>query len=776
MDLPDSTQPRLEEQDSAREQETPDGSVSFFVRLWTYGGPWQPLSAVGLDKDEELGALISNLITEGRGKVTERSAEMLVARFHAPFYALSAAKSLQQRLLTFQRKQPPEQIVPSILISGEKGGATAAGEGSAPKIMAAGELLAGGNTAQILVSEGIYEIARNAPGFQFNPKPVREAGEGGASEAIYELLWTDESTYGHLRDAGKSSSGITTAGRYQILAELGRGAMGVVYKAFDQLIGRTVALKTISINRNTPNREELVERLKQEAKAAGSLDHPNIITIYDVGQEEDIVYLSMQFVEGKTLLHVLTEGGLPPLPALVSYAEQICSAVGFAHKRGVIHRDLKPANLMLTGEGVIKVLDFGIAKVEDATLTQTGLVVGTPTHMAPEQASGKKIDHRADIFALGSVFYELFTREKPFKGDVTTVLYKIMHEDPMAPSLINPALPGGIDAIIRKALAKDPNDRFQSCEEMGKAFSEQAALLKTGAAAPSVSAVGGTVAIPAVRPAVASATSLRREPVVQRPQRRIWPWFVVVTLLAVAGVAALAFSVKARTGSFPPVVQKLAAAWQRVASHLGASGSNAPSPSAPSQPASSANSQADQNSPANSSANDRPANSAPGSPADTSTGTSSPEPTSSDSIGASTAPQTPAAGQPSVAPVQNQNSQPAVGNAGTTPASDSAQGKDDPTKDSSQSSAAANASSDPATEPATKKPVKSAPRGGAATVDGFSRRDVPELVRQADAAAGRGDYRLARYEYNLILKLDPGNAAARAGLRRAQAAQQDAQH
>jgi serine/threonine-protein kinase len=751
--------------------------VSFFVRLWTYGGPWQPLSAVALDKDAELTGLIGNLITEGRGKVTERGAEMLVARFHAPFYALSAAKSLQQRLLTFQRKQPPEQIVPSILISGEKGGAAPAGEGSAPNVIAAGELLAGGNTAQILVSEGIYEIARNAPGFQFNPKPVREAGEAGASEAIYELLWTDESTYGHLRDAGKSSSGITTAGRYQILAELGRGAMGVVYKAFDQLIGRTVALKTISINRNTPNREELVERLKQEAKAAGNLDHPNIITIYDVGQEEDIVYLSMQFVEGKTLMHVLAEGGLPPLPALVSYAEQICSAVGFAHKRGVIHRDLKPANLMLTGEGVIKVLDFGIAKVEDATLTQTGLVVGTPTHMAPEQASGKKIDHRADIFALGSVFYELFTREKPFKGDVTTVLYKIMHEDPMAPSLINPALPGGIDAIIRKALAKDLNDRFQSCEEMGRAFSEQAALLKTGATALSVSAATGTVAIPAVRPAAVSAPSPRREPVVQRSQRRIWPWFVAATLLAVIGVAALAVSVKARTGSFPPLVQKLAAAWQRITSRHAASGSNTPSSSStPSQAANSGSSQADQNNAANTSTNDRPANSAPGSPTDTSAGASSPAPTSSDSNGTPTAPPT-SVSPPSGGTAQNQGSQPATGNAGpapATPATDSAQGKDAPAKDSSQSSVPVNASSEPAIEPVTKKPVKPAPLAGAATVDGFSRRDVPELVRQADAAAGRGDYRLARYEYNLILKLQPGNAAARAGLRRVQAAQQDA--
>jgi serine/threonine-protein kinase len=779
MELSDTTtQVRIENHEPSPEQAVPEGSASFLVRLWAYGGPGQPLSSLAIDSDPEVAELIRSLITEGQGRIMEQGDETLLACFHSPLHALAAAKALQHRLLTFHRLQPPQQVVASIVISGWKGQAASRQDSGEPS------LIDGSYTAQILVSEHIYEIAHNKPGFQFSPKPVREAGDGASSESIYELLWTDESTYGHLREAGQST-GIHTAGRYHIQGELGRGAMGIVYKAYDQLIGRTVALKTISIDRNAPNRRELIERLKREAKAAGGLDHPNIITIYDVGQEDDRVYLSMQFLEGKTLLAMLAEGRLPPLPTLISYAEQICSAVGFAHARGVIHRDLKPANLMLTSQGIIKVLDFGIAKIEDATLTQTGLVVGTPTHMAPEQAADRKVDQRTDIFALGSVFYELFTLEKPFKGDVTTVLYKIMHEDPLPPSIINPALPGGIDAIIRKALSKDPKDRFQSCEEMGKAFAEQAALLKSSPAK-NTAGMTVTVAAPVKRPSPPSPSYLLETTTVP-PRRRIWPWLVTVLTVAMMGAAGWAYYVKLYTGSFPRVPEKVVAVWHRLLPPR----VNGATPHQPSENEAGRTGSADPanlNAPNSHASDGAPlngANPAPPSAGGSTTTAAQPSTTTTQATNGQSAVDNPAgaptngpgpsetsaatsAPQPGGAQSPNtQGNEPNQTGAGNTHTADTPA-----PADSTKASSVADNQDDRSPEEVRRKPPKPSVTFGP-TVEGFSRRDVPELLRQADAAAARGDYRMALYEYNLILKIDRNNAAARAGLRRVQAAQLD---
>jgi serine/threonine protein kinase len=796
MELSKSPQNRLAEYESASDRESLGGSVSLFLRLWSYGGPSQPLSGLALDQDLEIAELLRGIIRDAKGVIAEWQPELLSARFDNVLRAVSAAKELQQRCLTFHRKNEPQQVVPSILVYSTKNDRAPDADTAAAE-----DMLQNVTSAQILISESLYGQVKGVPGFRFNPKPVREAGETFGPEAIYELLWTDESTYGHLRQASRTR--IKSVRRYQIQEEVGRGAMGSVYKAYDQLIGRTVALKTISINRNTPDRDELIERLKQEAKAAGALDHPNIITIYDVGQDDDVVYLSMQFVEGITLATLLNEVGVPSLPTFISWADQISAAVGFAHARGVIHRDLKPANLMVTEQGVIKVLDFGIAKVENTSLTQTGLVVGTPSYMAPELVAGKKVDHRADIFALGSVFYELVTREKPFRGDVATVLYKIMHEDPVAPSLINPALPGSIDAIIRQALAKDPKERFQTCEAMRNAFLEQAALLNI---TPAASVPASTAAAKSVRrPRDAYPHYLLEETAPQR-LTRIWPSVAVGLMVAIIGAASWAFYIKSKTNSFPPVVAKLGSAVHRNSqgqplkrttseesggqSHTvandktnqnstvhdplsaetssGVQASGAPNNAErPQTKTASENSgtftSSSQEPAAEQSSSSEPANAAPRTSA---AATSAPAEPRTQSPQSSSAP-----GQPVVTPLQmavqqNDKDQRAAENSSVPSAAPV-------TGDSAKAPAAPGTDESQTTEPAfATKPVKKPRPEPALTVDGFSRRDVPELLRQADVAAGRGDYRLASYEYKLILKLDPGNTLARAGVRRVQAAEQ----
>jgi len=569
-----------------------------------------------------------------------------------------------------------------------------------------------------------------------------------------------------------------TLGRYQIQEELGRGAMGAVYKAFDPVIARTVALKTILIDNRAPDRAQMIERLKQEAKAAGGLDHPNIITIYDVGEENGAIYLSMQFVKGTTLAELLADIGVPSLSTLLSWADQILAAVGFAHARGVIHRDLKPANLMVTDEGAIKVLDFGIAKIESTSLTQTGLVIGTPSYMAPEQIAGKKVDHRADIFSLGAVFYELLTREKPFAGDIATILYKIVNEEPVAPSLINPAIPGGIDAVIRKALAKDPRDRFQTCEEMRQAFLEQSIRIPLTPSAkvpaekaPAEKVVGNRPPTPA---------SARRAPQLKAAPR-IWPRLILYPALLLIAAASGSLYIRSRTGAFPPLVAKLESKIRALTSStrkLSEYTTQVPRRAAEEHSVAPARPQNAETAEAPAAVSQTSAIPAASSPAAVPTlqpvaAQSSSDRPLSESAPVSGAPATSPAVETSHRPVdpsQTASPQAVESSDHSQPAADS------PTAQHSLKSPFAprdNENDKQTAPPATAKPParKRAPES-VLTVDGFSRQDIPDLLSQANSSTARGDYRLASYEYGLVLKLDRNNVQAREGLRRLPAARQ----
>ena len=245
--------------------------------------------------------------------------------------------------------------------------------------------------------------------------------------------------------------------------------MGVVYRAHDPVIGRDVAVKTMHLSETGTgmSREELIGRFQTEARAAGLLTHPNIVVVYDAGEEEGIFYITMELVEGRSLQTMLDAQQLFPLPRIMKLMEQVCSALDFAHQRNVVHRDIKPANLMLTADDTVKITDFGTAKIIQFGTAQTSHVMGTPSYMSPEQVKGKPVDGRSDIFSLGVILYELMTGEKPFPGEnITTVIYKIINEEPIPPRSLDSSIHPGLSAVITHALAKDPTARFQNCQEL----------------------------------------------------------------------------------------------------------------------------------------------------------------------------------------------------------------------------------------------------------------------------------------------------------------------
>jgi tRNA A-37 threonylcarbamoyl transferase component Bud32 len=260
-------------------------------------------------------------------------------------------------------------------------------------------------------------------------------------------------------------------GKYKITSILGKGAMGIVYRALDPDINREVAVKTIRFDlvSEEDDREEMMERFMREAQAAGKLTHSNIITIYDVGREKDMTYIVMQLIEGKSLQKVISSGEKISTQELIQLMDQLCKALDYAHDNGIIHRDIKPANILLDKQGKPFIVDFGVARLETSTLTEAGTTLGTPSYMSPEQVMGKKVDRRSDIFSLGSILYELLTGKRAFQAQsITTVIYKIINEEPVALTEVKKGLPIGFEQIVCKALAKDPKDRYPNCGEFAK--------------------------------------------------------------------------------------------------------------------------------------------------------------------------------------------------------------------------------------------------------------------------------------------------------------------
>ncbi len=260
---------------------------------------------------------------------------------------------------------------------------------------------------------------------------------------------------------------ISQLGRYEVLGELGQGAMGVVYKARDPLIDRVVAIKTINLGLALDEKEEYEGRFYQEAKAAGRLSHPNIVTIYDVGKNDEIAYIAMEFLEGRELRDIMNDEGLLPVHQVLDIVAQVAQGLAYAHEYGIVHRDVKPSNIMVVRDGHVKITDFGIARMASSSVrTQTGMVLGSPKYMSPEQVMGKLTDQRSDIFSLGVMLYEMLTGLAPFTGDnVNAIMYQTLNTIPAPPNTLNPAVPEMVNFIVAKALTKNLEDRYQETQD-----------------------------------------------------------------------------------------------------------------------------------------------------------------------------------------------------------------------------------------------------------------------------------------------------------------------
>jgi serine/threonine-protein kinase len=323
-------------------------------------------------------------------------------------------------------------------------------------------------------------------------------------------------------------------GKYEIRRELGSGAMGVVYEGWDPGIARRVAIKTVRRDQlDRAEAGEILARFQREAQAAGRLSHPNIVAIYEYGEDEGTAYIAMEFIEGRELRDYFDANERFALPDAGRIMTQLLAALGHAHQNGIVHRDIKPANIILLKDGTVKVADFGIARIESSNLTQAGAVLGTPAYMSPEQFMGQTVDGRSDLFSAGVILYQFLTGDKPFSGTLTTIMHKVLKEEPPAPSELNVQVPRPFDALVKRALAKRPEERFQTAQEFSIAIE---AALQSKPVMGDATLVGADATLaglpPAASPVAPSAPPPLAPVAAKRPTR--------IPLAAVAGVAALA--------------------------------------------------------------------------------------------------------------------------------------------------------------------------------------------------------------------------------------------
>ncbi len=344
-------------------------------------------------------------------------------------------------------------------------------------------------------------------------------------------------------------------GKYLIAGTLGRGAMGTVYDARDPVIDRRVAIKTIPLVPADDDEGEALARFKREAQAAGRLHHANIVGVYDYGETESIAYIIMEFVEGRSLKASLDaqERFVPAETARIM--EGILAGLQYSHDRGVVHRDIKPANIMLTKEGVVKIADFGIARIESSQMTQAGTVMGTPAYMSPEQFMGQTVDQRTDIYSAGVLLYQLLTGERPFDGGMSAIMHKALHTEPPAPSAISVVAPAGFDAVVARAMAKRPEHRYQTADAFAAAI--RAAMTTPGPARANDALAETEATIVYARRTAGEPAAPAPAPTAPKRRRR------ATNLPALAGIAAVLLAL-AGAGAFFALRQSGPASVQAV--------------------------------------------------------------------------------------------------------------------------------------------------------------------------------------------------------------------
>ncbi len=322
-------------------------------------------------------------------------------------------------------------------------------------------------------------------------------------------------------------------GKYEIRGTLGRGAMGTVYDGWDPLIARRVAIKAVRLPEHPEaETEEEIARFRREAQAAGRLSHPNIVAVYDYGETNELAYIVMEFVDGTTLKHLLDRQERFAVADTVRIMQDVLSGLQYSHARGVVHRDIKPANIMMTSAGQAKIADFGIARIESSSMTQAGTVLGTPAYMSPEQFMGQVVTERTDVYSSGVLLYQLLTGERPFEGSVTAIMHKVLNTDPPAPSQLAVTSPVALDAVVRRAMSKRPEDRYSSASDFAEAIATAVAARPLSEPEPEAT----LVSVPARR-SPPPAAPLAPSPPARASKRSAVPLLIAA---GVAGIAVLA--------------------------------------------------------------------------------------------------------------------------------------------------------------------------------------------------------------------------------------------